>query len=94
MLGFILTPFEWSVVTFIFLQVAAFIKFSVWMATDIQLLKNEVRENCKRDEETKREIHGIKKEDRQNYKEITKRMDLIGQGLVRVETQIQAFLNK
>ena len=97
LLTYILTPFQWSIVSFIVLQVIAFVKFSVWMATDIQLLKNEMKENCKRDEESKKEIHFIKKEDKENYKEVNKRLDLIGQGLVKVETiveQIQKQLDK
>ena len=88
LLAYLLTPFQWSIISFIILQVIAFIKFSVWMATDIQLLKNEIKENCKRDEESKKEINSIKKEDKQNYKEISKRLDLISQGLVRVETKV------
>jgi len=85
LLAYILTPFQWSIITFIILQVIAFVKFSVWMATDIQLLKNEIKENNKRDCETRKDIEAIRNEERQNYKEINKRLDIICQALVRVE---------
>ena len=94
LLVYLLTPFQWSIISFIVLQVIAFVKFSVWMATDIQLLKNEMRENSKRDEEAKKEVNGIRKEERQNYKEISQRLDLISHGLVRVETEVKNLQHK
>ncbi len=85
LLTYLLSPFQWSIISFIILQVIAFIKFSVWMSTDIQLLKNEMKDNSKRDSETRKDIEAIRKEERSNYKEINKRLDLICQALVRVE---------
>lgn len=85
LLTYLLSPFQWSIISFIILQVIAFIKFSVWMSTDIQLLKNEMKDNSKRDSETRKDIEDIRKEERSNYKEINKRLDLICQALVRVE---------
>jgi biopolymer transport protein ExbB/TolQ len=85
LLTYLLSPFQWSIISFIILQVIAFIKFSVWMATDIQLLKNDMKDNSKRDSETRKDIESIRKEERSNYKEINKRLDLICQALVRVE---------
>lgn len=85
LVAYILTPFQWSIVSFILLQIIAFVKFSIWMSTDIQLLKTEMKENNKRDAEVRKEIEEIIKEERTNYKEITKRLDKICQDIVRVE---------
>lgn len=84
----ILSPFQWSIICFLIVQIIALIKFFIWIITKIELLNNEMKDNCKRDEENKRDVNGIRKEERQNYKEISKRLDLISQGLVRVEEKV------
>ncbi len=88
LLAYILTPFQWSIISFIILQVIAFVKFFVWMSTDIQILKTDIKENNKRDNEIRREIDDIRKEERSNYKELTKTLSDIIQGLVRVEEKV------
>jgi len=88
LMAYIFTPFEWSILSFIILQVIAFMKFASWMNTDIQLLKTEMKENNKRDCETRKDIEKIRNEERQNYKELTKSLSDIIQGLVRVEEKM------
>lgn len=87
-LVYILTPFQWSIITFLFGLVVGIVKISIWVTTAISLIKNDISENNKRDEETRKEIEEIKKEERANYKEVTKSLSKIIQGLVRVEEKM------
>ena len=80
-----LTSFQWSVITFFTVQLAATIKFFIWVITKIELLNNAMIENNKRDSETRRDVDIIRSEERQNFKDISKRLDSICQALVRVE---------
>tara|TARA_R110002096_G_scaffold217142_1_gene405137 strand:+ start:268 stop:603 length:336 start_codon:yes stop_codon:yes gene_type:complete len=83
------TPFQWSVLVFAFGQTVAIIKFCVWVVTRIELLNSSLQENSKRDLENKEEIQGVKKDVRSIEEKIYMKLDLIIQGLVRVEEKVK-----
>jgi len=83
-----LTAFQWSVLSFFLVQGVAIIKFSVWLVTSINKLDIDSKENCKRASDIKNDIDALKNDDRRNEKDISRRLDLISQGLVRVETNV------
>ena len=84
-----LSAFQWSVLSFFIVQGVAIIRFFMWVVTSINRLDTELKENCKRDKEIKQDIAEIKRDDRRSEKDVSKRLDTICQGLVRVETNVQ-----
>ena len=88
LIAYLLSAFQWSVVTFLFGIIVGVVRISIWVTTKISIIESDINENNKRDEETKRTVEDIRKEERSNYKELTKSLSDIIQGLVRVEEKV------
>ena len=88
LMAYILTPFQWSILSFAFVQLVSFVGHLVYMNTQIQLLKAEMAENNKRDSEVRKEIEGIKKEEKYNWRKLYERFEDVCQAVIRTEEKV------